>query len=269
MIAQERHEIILQMLRQNRVIKIADIVAKFDISNLTARRDLDFLQDQNLVHRVYGGAILVDGGEEAPPSTKSTASRYRSQRADISAIGKLSASMIQEGDVIFLGTGSTALAVAKNMHQFSNVTVVTNSLPVLNELSSARNRVYSTGGALDADEQCFMGPLASATITSLYADKAFVGCAGISPDYGISDYSETVADIDRLMIQNSKQSFIVASSRKFGVKAFSYVCPLRGIHALITDEYLSEQYLDYLKQTDLQVHLAKISKENSTAMGAE
>ena len=135
MLARERHEIIIETLKNTHIIKITDIVKRFDVSNETARRDLEALQNQKLVKRIYGGAVLT-----APPSAEQYISRPMISQREKSAIGRACAAMINDGDTILIDTGTTMLEVARNLNHF-NITVITNSLPIINELASSNATV--------------------------------------------------------------------------------------------------------------------------------
>ena len=121
--ASERRESIISMLHNSNFIKISDIVSTFNVSNETARRDLDYLQDQNVVRRVYGGAVM-----DSPIPHTTAAIPQRSRFSNILAtIGKEAAALVRPGEAVFIGPGSTALQVARHLRERSNLTVVTSS----------------------------------------------------------------------------------------------------------------------------------------------
>lgn len=253
MLAQERHAIILEMLQQRNIIKISDIANRFGISNLTARRDLDALQDQNLIRRVYGGAVLVEQAAEG--SEGAAAFRRRADRTEIRAIGKAAAAMVQPGDILFLGTGTTVLEVARHIRHLNDLTILTNSLAVINELADTGNVLYVLGGKLDKEEHSFSGAYASQMLQTFCADKAFVGCGGISKAQGITDYSPQVAEIDRLMVQKSSCAVLVCASHKFETNTLSVVCPLSELDMIITDEGLPVRQRDSLRRQGVELRV--------------
>ena len=111
MLAQERQTIILDMLSRQRIIKTLEIAEAFGVSNLTARRDLDALREQGYVRRVHGGAILIPDSVINPVSEVIQGKKYAPKKSD-EAIGKLAASMVEEGDVVFLGNGVVTFEIA-------------------------------------------------------------------------------------------------------------------------------------------------------------
>jgi len=263
MLAQERYAIIIDMLRENNVIKISDIVQRFGISNLTARRDLDALQDQNLVHRVYGGAILLNSNSDTGTLPDTTEHTQTPRHLEGRAIGKAAADIISEGDSIFLGTGTTVMEIARNMHHLSNVTVLTNSLAVLNELSTTNNSIYVLGGFLDPNEHSIYGNAAISMLQSFCADKAFIGCGGITFSHGISDYLSQVADINRIMVENALKTILVADSHKFGSNAFAVVCPITSVNTILTDDDLPIKYQEGIRQRGIDLHMIPVGSDSS------
>lgn len=264
MLAQERHAIILDMLRERKIIKISDIATQFGISNLTARRDLDILQDQNLVRRVHGGAILMD--QDALLAGRSAESHTRpTQRAEIQTIGKLAASMIQSGEVVFLGIGTTVLEVARHMHHLTNITVLTNSLAVINELAGSGNTIYVLGGILDSNEHSISGRFAVDMLGEFCADWAFIGCGGVTAAHGLSDYYEPGAAVSRVMVKNAAKTVLVTSSHKFNSDALSIVCPISDIYMVVTDEGISAPCRDELNQLGVKLRMVQTTDEEENA----
>lgn len=263
MLSQERHAIILEMLRERNIVKISDIAARLNISPLTARRDIDALQSKNLVRRVYGGAILVSPTAAPALSLKTDNNTIHKE---LLAIGKVAASLVREGENLFLGGGSTALATAHYLRDMSNLTIFTNSLLCLSELVGSKNTLYALGGALDPNEQFFYGAFAQSMLEQFSADKTIIGCSGISMKLGVLDNTPPGGIcLNRTMVHNSSQTILVCSSSKFHTNALSIVCPLSDIDILITDEHLPETDRKKIRQLGIDLHLVPIyTLENDT-----
>lgn len=262
MLAHERQTHILNHLREHRVIKIADIVVRFGVSSLTARRDLDVLQEQRLVRRVYGGAILA----VEPASLESSDSSHfpagnlsQAKNLERKAIGKLAASLVREGDILFLGSGTTVLEVARNLRNFSNLTVITSSLAIINELATTSNTIYILGGRLDNSEHSI--DVSDPSLQSFCADKAFISCDGITTTHGVTASYPPNTRTGHWMVKNAKQAILVSSSNKFGNNALSVTCDLAEISTIVTDEGLSPEYRDLLVQQGAHLLLAPIKDE--------
>lgn len=254
MLAPERQKKILEMLFRQRIIKISDIAEEFGVSNLTARRDLDMLQEQDLVRRVYGGAILT-----ATPETSMAAfasKNEHSSKTEKEAIGKLAASMIEEGDTIHLGTGTTTLEIAKNIRHMTNLTIIVSSLAIINELANSKNTIYVLGGVLDPYEQKITGHATMEMLEKYCPDKAFFSCDGVSLEHGVTAYHIYGAEIGKIIVKNSARTYLVASSKKFGLTAMNKVCPLSAFQGIITDDLLQPEYRDKLEKAGIPMYYA-------------
>ena len=256
MLAHERQAHIIDHLREHRVIKITDIVDRFGVSNLTARRDLEVLQEQKIVRRVYGGAIL-----SADPSTLGrpdillpTIDQEQAKNLDKKAIGKLAATLVRDGDILFLGSGNTVLEVARNLRSFSNLTIITCSLAVINELATTSNTIYVLGGRLDNSEHSI--DVSDAHLKSFCADKAFISCDGVTLTHGVSASYPPNTKTGHLMVKNAKQAILVSTSRKFGSNALSVTCELSDLNVIVSDEGLSPEYQDAIAQQGVTLMLA-------------
>lgn len=257
MLAKERQDKILSIIQTQNSIRIADIIRDFRVSHETARRDLDTLQDQNLIKRVHGGAVLADDAPTLLNTTpESTSKSTKSSMAERVAIGKAAAAMIKDGETVFLSVGLTVQQVAKALRKRKGITVLTNSVLVLNELLNTDIQVYVLGGAVNNSENNIEGDLALQTLSNFYVDISFISAGGVSQDMGISDYSLEVAKLNRHIIDRSKKSVLLAHSKKFGKTCLSIVCPLNDVQTVITDSALSESDRDYILENDIELILA-------------
>lgn len=257
MLAQERQNAILEtLIQQGGIIKMKDIVARFNVSNETARRDLEALQDQNLVTRVYGGAILVDRREPVNLSVPRTSDTPGQDKR--SAIGKAAAQLVHEGETIMLASGTTILEIARNLKHLHDLTVLTNSLAVINELIDTNFDIYVLGGKLDSNELNMSGNMGLRAIQGVFVDKAFIGAGGITFQYGISDYGSSDAAIRSEMLNRANQTILVAQSDKFGRNAFSLDTPLSKIKVIVSDGDLSQEYVAGIKEMGIELILAML-----------
>lgn len=257
MLAKERQDKILSIIQTQNSIRIADIIRDFRVSHETARRDLDTLQDQNLIKRVHGGAVLADDAPVLNTISESTSKSTKSSMAERVAIGKAAAAMIKDGETVFLSVGLTVQQVAKALRKRKGITVLTNSVLVLNELLNTDIQVYVLGGAVNNSENNIEGDLALQTLSNFYVDISFISAGGVSQDMGISDYSLEVAKLNRHIIERSKKSVLLAHSKKFGKTCLSIVCPLSDVQTVITDSTLSESDRNYILENDIELILAK------------
>ncbi len=254
MTAVERRESIIAMFQKTDFVKITDIVSRFDISNETARRDLDYLQDQQLIRRVYGGAIL----KERAPFRVNSVPRHSHLTAELQAIGEAGANLIKPGETVFITNGSTTLQIARHLRTRSDITVVTNSLAVINELADTDITIFVIGGCLDNGEHDIHGNIAQESVKMFYCDKAFFGCGGVTKELGVMDYAHS-SPLHSYVIERSSQHILVTSSQKFGMPAFIYACRLEDVDIIITDNKLAPEYREMIQELGIQLILVDAS----------
>ena len=256
MLAQERHVVIMEMLKEQNIIKISDIAKRFGVSNLTARRDLDVLQDQNLVRRVYGGAVLCQEGapEELAAAVKKEVDPHGTlRRARRAAIADAAVKMVRDGDRVHLGNGITVEEVARRLRRFQRLSIVTGSLGAVNQLMNSGHEVYVLGGLLQHDERNLTGSYAIDMAKDFHVNIAFMPCAGVSAEYGVmSDYLPATV-LGRVGIENAQKAVLLCGSKKIGRTAFHTVCPVSALDAIITDDGITQEQKESLEACGVQV----------------
>jgi len=246
----ERQEQILERLRRQGSLRVAEIVEQFSISEATARRDLETLAAAGKLQRVHGGALLLRQAPPEPPILQ----REAWQRDEKQRIGQAVAGLIGDGETVFLGSGTTVLEVARNLKKRSNLTVITNSLPVLDTLSGEPEiTLISLGGILRKSELSFIGHITEHSIRDLHADKVIIGIYAISLEHGLTnDYlPETMTD--RAILQMGQKVVIAADHTKFGMVSTSYVAPVEIAHTIVTDTRVPQEFIESLRGKNIEV----------------
>ncbi len=238
MIVEERRAKIVQMLKYERTVKVSALMQAFGVSVETIRRDLEFLEDEGFLKRVYGGAIRKGVfGEEPTYDTREVINLDAKK-----AIAAEAAKLIENGDTVFIDIGTTCLEVAKLLSDKKSLTILTNSFMIAKEMTDFPGcRVFLLGGELRKGELSVSGFLTSTNLNLFNADKAIIGAGGVTVESGITDYHPEEAYVRRLMIDRSKYCVVVADRSKFGVVAMNVVCPLEKIGVLVTDDLISEE----------------------------
>lgn len=249
----ERQKQILSLLAKQRRLSVADIVEKFSVSEATARRDLETLASVGKVQRVHGGAIAV---EQAPPELP-ILERETEQVDEKSRIGQAAAALVKDGTSVFLGSGTTVLETAKYLRERKNLTVITNSLPVLNTLAGLKEiTVVSLGGQLRDSELSFIGHIAEQTLAQLRVDMVIMGTRGISLEHGLTnDYlPETLTD--RAILKIGQKVIIVADHTKINRVATALLAPLDAMQIFVTDLDADKKFVQSLKKQKIEVVIA-------------
>ncbi len=256
MLAQERHKIIMEMLSRERIVKTQDIAEQFGISNLTARRDLDALRELGYVQRVHGRAILIPDSIPNPVSEINQDKKNAPKRSE-QAIGKLAASMVEEGDVVFLGNGGVTLEVTKNLLNIPNLTFITGSMSIANLLLSSNSKLYVLGGLVDPLEQNIYSRSAMDQMERFFPTISFMGCDGVTAEHGITCYYQPGAELGYIVVRNSAKTIFTVHHRKFGTDGMNKVCDLSELYAIVTDAGLDPEYREKMEKTGVRMYYAE------------
>ena len=241
---------ILQLVERQQRISVADICATFDVSEATARRDLETLASEGRIQRVHGGAIVLT---QAPPE-QPILERQNEQADEKIHIGQSAAALVQEGETVFLGSGTTVLEAARALRGRHNLTVLTNSLPVVNALAGAEGiTVICLGGMLRDREYSFIGHITEQALAEVRADLVFIGIRAIDLEAGLTnDYlAETLTD--RAILRAARQIIVLADHTKLERVAAAYLAPLTAIQVLITDRQTPPEFTRQLENRGLRV----------------
>ena len=248
-IPERQRQILSRLTRQGR-LSVTEIVEQFSISEATARRDLESLASQGKVHRVHGGVIAV---EQAPPELP-ILERADEQPEDKARIGLAAANLIRSKETVFLGSGTTVLEVARHLRDRRDLTVITNSLPVLNMLAGLEGiTLISLGGMLRESELSFIGHITEQALAEIRADKVIMGTRGLSLEHGLTnDYlQETLTD--RAILRIGREVIIVADHTKVNRVATALLAPLDVMHTVVTDAQADKKFVQALKKKNIQV----------------
>ncbi len=249
----ERQKQILSLLTRQGRLSVSEIVIHFEISEATARRDLETLASQGKAQRVHGGVIAV---EQAPPELP-ILERENEQMDEKIQIGRATADLVADHESVFLGSGTTVLEVAKNLRDRKHLTVITNSLPVLNALAGLKEiTTISLGGQLRDSELSFIGHITEQSLAEVRVDKVVVGTRGISIEHGLTnDYlQETLTD--RAILKIGREVIIVADHTKINRVSTVLLAPLSAVHTFVTDQQADKKFIQSLKKQRIDVVVA-------------
>ena len=249
----ERRAQIVDMINLQKTVNNVELMKRFDISIETVRRDLEYLEQQGYLRRVYGGAVSTVSLSSEPEYD--SRSQIHSQQKN--AIAAEAAKLIKPGDTVYLGVGTTVQAMAQYMKNIGNLTVFTNALRTAVALSDIPGcTVILTGGQLRTKELTLSGFPAEENLTHFNVDKAFIGIGGIT-ESGITDFHIGEAQVHRHLVENARQSIVLADSSKIGVRAMNNICSLSQINTVITDTNASKQAVKNLEKAGAKVIVAK------------
>ena len=249
----ERQARIRQFIYETGQATVAELCAQFEASEATIRRDLGELAAEGVLHRVRGGAARPSSAAPEPPVLQ----RMHEQAEAKALIGKTTAELIADGETVFLGSGSTTLSFAHHLRHRRGLTVISNSLPIINLLADVPDiTLVVLGGLLRHSEQSMIGHLTEQTIAELRADKVIMGIRAVDLKQGLTnDYlPETMTD--RAIVRFSTHVILVADHTKFGQVAPAFVAPLSAVHTVVTDSGIAPEVVRGLKDAGIRVIVA-------------
>jgi len=254
MLKEERQRLILDMLRSNQHVTVADLSRRFAVSEVTIRRDLGELHARGELRRAHGGAIMATPAPPEPPVVQRMLQMERHKQL----IGRTAAALVADGESVFIGSGSTTAYVARHLVNRKNLTVVTNALTVATELATASGvTVVVTGGMMRASELSLIGHIAEQSLREVRVDKVIIGIPAISLESGLTnDYLPEVMT-DRKIIEMSPHLIVVADHTKFGRVASAYLAPLERVEILVTDSEADPEMVALFEQTGIRVIIAE------------
>jgi DeoR/GlpR family transcriptional regulator of sugar metabolism len=256
--AAERQNKIVELVMAQGGTSIPELCELFDISEMTARRDLTELDRQGLLRRVHGGAVSNLGRSYEPPFPI-RASKNQSAKV---AIGLKAAELVFDGDSIALDVGTTTLEIVPGLVEKRNLTIVTSCLQIANlvvdKLSLEVNaRLILTGGIVRPRELSMIGSIPEQIYRDLHVDKAFIGIGGISLEDGLTEFSMEDAHVKKMLIHCANEKIIVVDGSKFGVTTFANVGPLNLVTRIITDESAPPGIVAEIRKKGVDVIIAR------------
>ncbi|MFF9981777.1 DeoR/GlpR family DNA-binding transcription regulator [Streptomyces erythrochromogenes] len=251
-LAPQRRALILDIVRRDGAVRVADLVEQLGVSDMTIRRDLDVLARTGSLSKVHGGAISasVTTADEPPFETKAgLESRAKA------AVAEAASALVKPGSVVAISGGTTSYAVAARLRDVPALTVVTNSLPVAQllrptgaETGPAAPTLLLTGGA-PTKSASLVGPLADQALRSLQVDLLIIGAHGVSERAGATTPNLAEAQTNRALIECATQVVVVADHTKWGVVGLSRFIALSDIDYFVSDDGLDPEACSVLRDS--------------------
>lgn len=249
MLAAERRSIILQKVSDEGKVIVAKLSKEFDVSEETIRRDLEKLEEDGHVTRGYGGAVINEKTSIDLPFNI----RWKANAAGKQKIAELVSNEIGDGEHIFLDASTTTVFIAKSIKQKKRLTVITNSVENIIELSDVEEMdIISTGGKLKAGSMSLLGKAAFDCVRSYNADKLFMSCKGIDMNKGITDGNDESSGIKQVMLDSAEKVYLVVDSTKFDKAAFSHLCEIPRIDVVVTDKKPANAWLELFDKNGIK-----------------
>lgn len=247
-IVSNRRNDILSYLKEHKVAKTNELSELLSISPLTVRRDLQSLEEDGLVRRFYGGVSIIDTSNDSLIPDENPVSSATKQ-----ALAKYAATLVNDGDTIFVNSSSTALLILEYLED-KRVVIVTNNGNALKSNIGPNIELVLTGGEVLSRKLSMVGDFATYILSNITADKCFLGVSGINSEFGISTSVLKETLINKKMIEHCKGPvYVVAGSSKVGKSSNFSSADITDISHLITDDKVSSEAITAFKEKNVEV----------------
>lgn len=246
----KRLEQIEGYLKEKQICTYEELSNFLDVSLSTIHRDVEELVKKGIAKKIHGGAMYE---KEQPKQGELYLLPYEYGK---DLIARRAVSIVEDNDIILLGSGSTVAHMVPYLKSKKNITVITNNFIVIAEAMKYGFNVINIGGNFDRNVMSFVGTQSIKQLNELNANKAFIGCNGITQN-GISNVVDLEADIKKTMIRISSHTTVLAESRKFGAMSLYTICSLDEIDRLVTDEMPSKQYQKLFNEHNVVIDIAE------------
>lgn len=248
----QRREKILELVSIRNKVKVSELSRIFGTSEVTIRSDLSELEAAGLLERVHGGAVST----YRTYYNMTFNDRMKTNADEKRRIAASVAAQVADGDTLLMSSGTTTLYLARELKNARNVTVVTNSLAIAQEVGLFRDiLVIMLGGNLNAQYLFTYGDDTLNQLRQYKADRLFLSVDGVSPEDGITTYHHLEAEVNRQMIARAKRTIIVADHTKIGRTGFAHIDSLDNIDCLVTSSQADSEVLQAIRERGIEVRM--------------
>ncbi len=250
---EDRRTTILEQLERDGKVQVLRLADQLLVSTETIRRDLDRLEKEGKLRKVYGGAVKTRSDAVEPPFL----TRAELRKDEKAWIGKLAASLVKEGETVMLDQGTTTLEVMRHLMDRADITVITHSVSALQvAMEGFKGKFIFAGGEVNLAKQSSAGTMTETILDQFKVNKAFISVNGISMTAGMTDCDLTETYVSKKMMQQAEEVIVLTDHTKFGVTTFAKVGKLDDVSMIITDEGCSKEWIQYLQDKDIELLIA-------------
>jgi DeoR family fructose operon transcriptional repressor len=253
LIPAQRRERIQEYLAVHKIVRMDELYSMLDASEATVRRDLEWLEREGILERTHGGAMLSQRMTLEPEYYQRASKNPEEKRV----IGESAASLIEDGEVVFINSGTTTAQVIRNIRAYAGITVFTNNLRAVLDSGEVGFSLHLIGGEYQPHSNSVAGRFAIDNLRQVYADKTILGVDGISLVHGCTVPSNAEAEIMRLMIERTKgEIYITADHTKWGVVSNFQIATIDEVDQVITDAGIDVSTIESLAEHSVNILVA-------------
>jgi DeoR/GlpR family transcriptional regulator of sugar metabolism len=245
----ERQNSILQILGENNQTSVNELSEKLEVSSVTIRQDLNYLETEGLLKRIHGGAVLKDADDLVNRLGINYDNKLR--------IAKKVASFVNEGETILIESGSVNALLARELVKIKKVTIITTNVYIARQFrKNEQANIIILGGIYQHESETLVGKITKICIDQINIDKAFIGIDGYTKESGFTIRDLFRAEISSYIIQKAKDVFIVSDSSKFGKTELTNICFPKDIQHIATNKELFSTFKKEFQQMNVDLILA-------------
>jgi DeoR family transcriptional regulator, aga operon transcriptional repressor len=246
----ERRSKTIKLLNEKGQTSVSELSKLLNVSEVTIRKDLQYLEEKSVLIRTHGGAMKKDYlVQDLHFDDKGKKNAEQKRR-----IGEKAAQLVQDGDSLILDAGTTVMQLAKGLHNKKNLNVLTPAINIALELMRTPEiQITVLGGILRPNSAAVVGSYAEMMLRDHYCSKLFLAADGFDPMFGITTTNALEAHLNRLMIDSAQAAILVIDSSKFGRRGLSRICSVEQIDTVVTDSGISESMQKDLLDHNIEV----------------
>lgn len=249
----QRIEEIKDYIYENKTVTLDQICKNFKISKSTIRRDLNEILAGGDIKKIYGGVTVLPEKELTSFEERNISNLNVKER-----IAAAAAELVEDGDIIFIDSGTTTLPIIDHIGNKKEVTILTNNVEIIIRAIPYSNiNIISLSGTLNRKTLSFTGSSAAQVLQTYNISKAFMAATGFSIASGCTNSSPLESDVKRMAVQRSQQVYLLADRSKCGVVSLITYCNLSKVNTLVTDEYPPKDVCSYIEEHGGRILIAK------------
>lgn len=249
MLGIERRQLIVDRLRREGKVYVSRLSDELGVTQETIRRDLEKLESGGHLQRSHGGAVLLSPANE----DISIANRATANFALKQTIAHRAASLVGDGVSLMADSSTTVLAMFNELTAKKDLTIITNSVKLLNDYAGKEMEFISTGGNFRVHSQCLVGSQAARTLENFTVDLAIFSCKGLDRKQGITESNEPEASIKHIMSRQAKNRVLLADHTKFDKAFFAKTLEFADIDCVVTDREPGGDWIEFFDARDIQL----------------
>lgn len=249
MLGIERRQRIIELIQQDKKVYVSNLSQFFKVTEETIRRDLEKLENDSMLTRTYGGAILNQSTlEDLPFQTRTSMNHEIKKNISLKA-----ANLINDNDTIMIDASTTCLELLPALQGKKGITIITNSIKIPYDFINSNFNIISTGGTLRAHSLALVGSVAQNAIQSYYVNMTIMSCKGLSLDKGIMESNEPESELKRRMFKQAEIVILLVDHTKFNKTGFIKLFDFKDVDYIITDREPDQDWLAVFEKHNIKV----------------